>query len=78
MNTPQGYSLHFMRQTEVDFVKYSLGAIPAEKGGISGMGGVRSVFRLLLDLEARLRKQRREESKMAFGRRQIFRADRVS
>jgi hypothetical protein len=62
----------------IDPVRCSFAAIPAEQCGSCGAGRVGSVFRLLLDLEARMRKQRREESKMAFGRRQIFQGDRVS
>jgi len=52
-------------------------AISVEEGESSGAGRSGGMFRLLLDLEARSRKQRREESKMAFGRRKIFRADRI-
>ncbi len=51
-------------------------AISGENGE-SGSSRSESIFRLLLDLDARLRKQRREEAKMAFGRRQIFQADRI-
>jgi hypothetical protein len=68
-----------MNRPVVDSVKLSpMVAMSVGKGESCGAGGSGSIFRLLLDLEARLRKQRREESKIAFGRRQIFRADRIS
>jgi hypothetical protein len=65
-----------MNRPVVDSVKHlPPGAISAEKGeNCCGRSG--SIFRLLLELEAGLRKQRREESKIASGRRQIFQADR--
>jgi hypothetical protein len=67
-----------MSRPVVDSVRRSLPVgISEEEGGSAGAGGSGSMFRLLLDLEARLRKQRREESKMAFGRRRIFLGDQI-
>ena len=40
----------------------------------SDAGGGGSIFRLLLEIESRLRKQAREESRMTFARRRIFRS----
>jgi len=66
-----------MNRPVVDSLKRSpIVSISVGEGETCGAGGSRSIFRLLLDLDARLRKQRREESKNAVGRRQIFRADR--
>jgi hypothetical protein len=67
-----------MNRPVVDSVKRSpTVAISLEESQSCGAGRSGSIFRLLLNLDARLRKQRREESKSAFGRRQIFRADRI-
>jgi hypothetical protein len=67
-----------MSRPVVDSIKRSpLGAISTEKAGSGVAGGSGSIFRLLLDLDAGLRKQRREESKIAFGRRQIFQSDQI-
>jgi hypothetical protein len=67
-----------MSRPVVDSVKRSpLGAISVGEADSCGAGGSGSIFRLLLDLDAGLRKQRREESKIAFGRRQIFQSDQI-
>jgi hypothetical protein len=67
-----------MNRPVVDSVNHSpIVEISLEEGESCGAGRSGSIFRFLLDLDARLRKQRREESKNAFGRRQIFRADRI-
>jgi hypothetical protein len=64
-----------MNRPAVDSVKrLPSEAVSAEKGESDGRRSG-SIFRLLLELDAGLRKQRREESKIASGRRQIFQAD---
>jgi hypothetical protein len=50
-------------------------AIPADRWEAQIPGRDRSIFHLLLDVERCLRKQAREESKLAHARRRIFHGD---
>jgi hypothetical protein len=63
-----------MRQSGFEPVEGSrTSVLPANEPGIHHLDPDRNLFRLLLEIESRLRKQAREESRMAFARRRIFR-----